>query len=219
MAIDPKDKSFSESSTTSASGSSAGASSSGSQGGANEQVQRVAQGAHKAVDRVEETLTQGSEKLMAMQHEYGEKARERVTSNPLGALGIAFVAGIVLSEVLLPSGKRSRKQRRSELAREAKEELRHSRSEGIGRGLRRLVDLQHGPLHGLAESASHAAHRLERGLGHGGDRLVAMQHEYGGLAREYGGLAREQIKAHPLVLIGVGVGVCAAILKLYDESR
>jgi len=213
MANDPKDTSFPGSSTTSAGGSGgASGSGSGGQGGAHAQVERVAQGAHEAVDRVQETLTSGSERLMAMQQEYGEKARERVTSNPLGAVGIAFVAGILLSEVLLPSAKRSNQRRRSDLAREAAQELRPSRTESLGRGLRRLMDLEDGPLHGVAESASHAAHRLERGLGYGGDKLMALHHEYGGLARE-------QIKAHPLVLLGVGVGVCAAILKLYDESR
>ena len=206
MANDPNDKSYSGSSPTTA----AGGSGSGGQGLASGQVGRVAQGAHEAVDRVRETLTSGTDRLKAMPQEYGEMAYERVTSNPFRTLGIAFVAGVVLSEILLPGGSRSTRHRRSELAQEAAHEFRPSHTESIGRGLRRLMDLEDGPLHGVAESAAHAAHRLERGLGYGGERLMALQHEYGPLARE-------QIRTHPLLLLGVGAGVCAAILKLCDE--
>lgn len=232
MAIDPQDKSFPASSGASASGSglsaggnssygggASGGSTSGSgtsgaggtmgQGGANEQVQRVAQGAHQAVDRVQESLTAGTDKLMAMQQEYGDMARERVTDNPFAALGIAFAAGIVLSEVVLPSRSSASKRRARD---DDHVEDRHSRTESLGRGLRRWADLERGPLHDVATSASHAAHRLERQLGRGGDKLMAMQHEYGGMARD-------QIKAHPLLLLGIGLGVCAAVLKFYDESR
>lgn len=197
MAIDTQDKSFAGTGTTSAGSS-----------GANEQVHRVAQGAHEAVSKVEETLTSGTEKLMSMQEEYSTMARERVTDNPMAALGIAFAAGIVLSEIVLPSGRRSKKRRVSDYEGERRE----SRTESIGRGLRHFLDLQHGPLHDVAASASHAAHRLERGLSHGGERLMDLQ-------QEYGGMAREQIRTHPLLLLGIGVGVCAAVLKLYDESR
>ena len=207
MANDTQDKSFPSSSGTSTSGSSPSA---GGGQGANEQVQRVAQGAHEAVDRVQETLTAGTERLMSMQQEYGDMARERVTDNPFAALGIAFAAGIVLSEVVLPSGSSSKKRR----VRDDDEDdydYRPSRTESLTRGVRRWMDLQRGPLQDVASSASHAAHRFERQLGRGGDKLMAMQHEYGAMARD-------QIKAHPLLLLGIGLGVCAAVLKYYDDE-
>jgi hypothetical protein len=31
-------------------------------------------------------------------------------------------------------------------------------------------------------------------------------------------MARDQIKAHPLLLLGIGLGVCAAVLKYYDDE-
>ena len=64
-------------------------------------VQRLAQRAHEAVDRLEQTIGTGSEKMMGMQQEYGDMAREQVRNNPLAAIGVAFAVGIVFSKLFM----------------------------------------------------------------------------------------------------------------------
>jgi ElaB/YqjD/DUF883 family membrane-anchored ribosome-binding protein len=64
-------------------------------------VQRLAQRAHEAVDRLEQTIGTGSEKVMGMQQEYGDMAREQVRNNPLAAVGVAFAVGIVFSKLFM----------------------------------------------------------------------------------------------------------------------
>ena len=63
-------------------------------------VKRVAQKAHEAVDKLEQTVSSGSEKVTGWQEEYGGIVREQVKSNPLTAVGIAFAAGILFSRIL-----------------------------------------------------------------------------------------------------------------------
>lgn len=64
-------------------------------------VQRLAQKAHEAVDRLEQTLGSSSERVMGMQEEYGEMARDQVRANPLAAVGIAFAVGVVFSKLFM----------------------------------------------------------------------------------------------------------------------
>ncbi|AEG92260.1 DUF883 family protein [Ramlibacter tataouinensis] len=74
----------------------------GLNGGANAgTVQRMAQKAHEAVDKLEQTIGSGSETVMGWQQEYGEMAREQVKSNPLAAVGIAFGVGILFSKLFM----------------------------------------------------------------------------------------------------------------------
>ena len=82
---------------TSASSASSDASSGLDQG----TVQRLAQKAHDAVDLLEQTIGTGSERVMGMQQEYGDMAREQVRNNPLAAVGIAFAVGIVFSKLFM----------------------------------------------------------------------------------------------------------------------
>ncbi len=63
-------------------------------------VKRVAQKAHEAVDKLEQTVSSGSEKVNGWQEEYGGQAREQIKANPLTAVGIAFAAGILFSRIL-----------------------------------------------------------------------------------------------------------------------
>ena len=63
-------------------------------------VKRVAQKAHEAVDKFEQTVNSGSEKVTGWQEEYGGQAREQIKANPLTAVGIAFAAGILFSRIL-----------------------------------------------------------------------------------------------------------------------
>jgi len=70
-------------------------------------VERVAAGAHDAVDKAAEAaaaaariVEQKSEVLKAAQERYLEGCRERVRDNPLAAIGIALAAGIALSFLL-----------------------------------------------------------------------------------------------------------------------
>ncbi|MBA2961617.1 MULTISPECIES: hypothetical protein [Ramlibacter] len=64
-------------------------------------VRRVAQKAHESVDRLEQMLGSSTEKMMGMQQEYGDMAREQVRNNPLAALGVAFAVGIVFSKLFM----------------------------------------------------------------------------------------------------------------------
>jgi ElaB/YqjD/DUF883 family membrane-anchored ribosome-binding protein len=64
-------------------------------------VKRVAQKAHEAVDKLEQTVSSGSEKVSGWQDEYGGQAREQIKANPLTAVAIAFFAGVIFSRVVL----------------------------------------------------------------------------------------------------------------------
>lgn len=64
-------------------------------------VRRVAQKAHEAVDKLEQTIGSSSDKMMGWQQEYGDMAREQVRSSPLAALGIAFGVGIIFSKLFM----------------------------------------------------------------------------------------------------------------------
>ena len=63
-------------------------------------VQRMAAKAHEAVDKLEQTVASGSEKVTGWQEEYGGVARAQIKANPLTAVGIAFAAGILFSRIL-----------------------------------------------------------------------------------------------------------------------
>lgn len=63
-------------------------------------VKRVAQKAHEAVDKLEQSVSSGSEKMTGWQEEYGGQAREQIKANPLTAVAIAFFAGVIFSRVL-----------------------------------------------------------------------------------------------------------------------
>lgn len=70
-------------------------------------VERVAAGAHEAVDRAAGAATAAAklvgkkgEVLKAAQERYLEGCREQVRENPLAAMGVALAAGIALSFLL-----------------------------------------------------------------------------------------------------------------------
>lgn len=70
-------------------------------------VERVAAGAHDAVDKAAGAATAAAklvgkkgDVLMAAQERYLESCRERVRDNPLAAMGVALAAGIALSFLL-----------------------------------------------------------------------------------------------------------------------
>lgn len=80
-----------------------GTSTSGSTGGLNgdaNRVRRMAQSLHEAVDSLEARLSGSSERVMSMQQEYGDMAREQVRANPMAALGCAFAAGFIMAKIL-----------------------------------------------------------------------------------------------------------------------
>lgn len=68
-------------------------------GNTTESMHKLAQRVHEAVDTLEQKLAEGSEKVMGMQQEYGDMAREQVRANPLAAVGIAFAAGYVFARI------------------------------------------------------------------------------------------------------------------------
>lgn len=75
----------------------------GSSGGLNgdaNRVRKMAQSLHEAVDTLEQKIGVSSDRVMSLQQEYGDMAREQVKANPLAALGVAFVAGFVLGKIL-----------------------------------------------------------------------------------------------------------------------
>lgn len=63
-------------------------------------VHKVAQKAHEAVDKLEQTLGTGSETVMGWQQEYGEMAREQVRANPLAVVAGAFAIGFLFAKLL-----------------------------------------------------------------------------------------------------------------------
>jgi len=63
-------------------------------------VRKVAQTLHEAVDSLEQKIGTSADRVMGMQEEYGNMAREQVRSNPLAALGIAFAAGFIVARIL-----------------------------------------------------------------------------------------------------------------------
>lgn len=63
-------------------------------------VQRVAQKAHDTVDKLEQSVTTGSEKVMTLQEEYGSYAREHIKAHPLSTVAGAFAIGLLLGKVL-----------------------------------------------------------------------------------------------------------------------
>ena len=71
----------------------------GLNGGAEGKMHRVAQKAHEAVDKLEQTLDTGSERVMGWQQEYGESAREHVRANPLAYVAGAFAIGYLFAKI------------------------------------------------------------------------------------------------------------------------
>jgi ElaB/YqjD/DUF883 family membrane-anchored ribosome-binding protein len=63
-------------------------------------VQRVAQKAHEAVDKIEQTLDSSTERVMGWQQEYGEMAREQVRANPLTVVAGAFAVGFLFAKLM-----------------------------------------------------------------------------------------------------------------------
>ena len=79
---------------------SSGSSSNGGLNGDANRVRKMAQSLHEAVDSLEQKIGSSSERVMSMQQEYGDMAREQVRANPLAALGVAFAAGFVIAKIL-----------------------------------------------------------------------------------------------------------------------
>lgn len=72
----------------------------GTTGTGNGTVHRVAQKAHQTVDKLEQTLGTGSERMMDWQQEYGEMAREQVKANPLTVVAGAFAVGFLFAKLM-----------------------------------------------------------------------------------------------------------------------
>ena len=72
---------------------------SGLNGGGPAQLHKAAQKIHEAVDTLEQKIGQSSDKVMGLQQEYGDLAREQVRANPLAALGAAFAVGFIVAKV------------------------------------------------------------------------------------------------------------------------
>ena len=62
-------------------------------------VRKVAQSLHEAVDTLEQKIGVSSDRMLSLQQEYGDLARDQVKANPLAALGVAFAAGFVLAKI------------------------------------------------------------------------------------------------------------------------
>jgi ElaB/YqjD/DUF883 family membrane-anchored ribosome-binding protein len=68
-------------------------------GPAQQQVQRVAEKAHAAVDTVAQSLGSQADRVMNWQQEYGEMAREQIRANPLAVVFGAFAVGYVFAKL------------------------------------------------------------------------------------------------------------------------
>jgi ElaB/YqjD/DUF883 family membrane-anchored ribosome-binding protein len=63
-------------------------------------VHRVAQKAHETVDKLEQTVSTSSDKVLSMQEEYGAYAREQIKMHPLSTVAGAFALGLLLGKIL-----------------------------------------------------------------------------------------------------------------------
>jgi len=77
-----------------------------STGNQKQQIDRLADSAHGAIDRASQTASQVAERfgeksdeLLAMKDDYIESARDYVKENPLMALGIALAAGYLFGKI------------------------------------------------------------------------------------------------------------------------
>ncbi len=71
-----------------------------------QQLDKLSEGAHSAVDRAAQTAAQVAERvgergeeLLALKDDYLEQAREYVKENPIMALGIALAAGYLFGKI------------------------------------------------------------------------------------------------------------------------
>jgi len=70
--------------------------------GAQKQIDRLADGAHGAIDRASEMaerLGDKTDELWGMKDDYVESARDYVKHNPLMALGLALAAGYLFGKI------------------------------------------------------------------------------------------------------------------------
>ena len=77
-----------------------------SSGTQKQQIDRLAESAHGAIDRATQAASQVAERfgekgeeLLAMKEDYLESARDYVKENPLMALGIALAAGYLFGKI------------------------------------------------------------------------------------------------------------------------
>ena len=77
-----------------------------SSGTQKQQIDRLAESAHGAIDRATQAASQVAERfgekgeeLLAMKEDYLENARDYVKENPLMALGIALAAGYLFGKI------------------------------------------------------------------------------------------------------------------------
>lgn len=77
-----------------------------STGNQKQQIDRLSESAHSAVDRaaqgaaqVAERFGEKGEELLALKDDYVEQARDYVKENPIMALGIALAAGYLFGKI------------------------------------------------------------------------------------------------------------------------
>ena len=77
-----------------------------STGNQKQQIDRLSESAHSAVDRAAQSAAQVAERfgekgeeLLAMKDDYIEQARDYVKENPIMALGIALAAGYLFGKI------------------------------------------------------------------------------------------------------------------------
>jgi ElaB/YqjD/DUF883 family membrane-anchored ribosome-binding protein len=82
------------------------ASTTGSTGTQKQQIDKLGESAHSAVDRATQAAAQVAERFgergeewLAMKDDYVEQAREYVKENPIMALGIALAAGYLFGKI------------------------------------------------------------------------------------------------------------------------
>ena len=75
--------------------------------GSQKQIERVSDGAHRAVDQaasragaIADRFGEKADELMEMKEDWVEAARGYVREHPVAALGVALAAGYVMSAIL-----------------------------------------------------------------------------------------------------------------------
>jgi len=217
--------------------------------GLRDRVHRVAGSVHQAIDRLEQTLSSRSEGMTSAQSVYreratqygdqlrsqGDRVRERVTTAPLQAVGVAMLAGLVFGKLFMRSPKVRPARRYVEETRpvvnfESPDRPARRWMDAAGSGMR---DLRNSSQDAAAMARYNATARLERAKAMTAAlaqaaadrastlplqlRLAAERMRAG--SRVYGSVAKSTVQAHPAIGLGAVLGSVALLGTVWLKRR
>jgi ElaB/YqjD/DUF883 family membrane-anchored ribosome-binding protein len=227
----------------------AGGSAEGSSAAMRDRVHRVATAVHQAIDKMEQTLSAKGQGVASTQSVYRERAtqygeqlrsqgdrmRERVDAQPLQAIGLAMVAGLVFGKLFMRSPRVAPArpyvvQTRPLVEVDTGDRPARRWMDTAGASMRNLRDS--GQVRAAAASAEAGA-RMERARAMTAAlaqaaadrasslplqlRLAAERLRTG--SRVYGSVAKSSVQAHPMVGMGAALGSVALLATLWLRRR